>query len=434
MNRRLRKTAVALPAMAGLAGNAGAWIPRGNPAREEPGRALPGAPIPRPSRFRTRNGFFANSSGIRRSEATWGFRASRNLGRELKFIPPMTFLLRFAALSLLLLPPAFSKPAWKPLFNGKSFRPEWTFVGDSSFWSIDPKDTSIVGFSATTSTPYSMLFSAKTYDEFTVKYAYRLKAGCSGFWFRTRSLGVGTSVEGPQVEAKREGNEQLEVGSIYVHPQPGWTVQHSRAWSIKAAPKPDDWQHVVLTVKKPNVYVNVNGVQAVGETDAALLAAGAKGPWNYTTGQYSKDPGQIALQVHKGYAIDIRFKAIEILEGCNDPASPAYGGATVPGMPKQPAVYQDNGDCAGTGAAWREDGKLAGYLGHARREGGAAVIEVGHPGPHALEILDLRGRAVFSGSAPGPHAWSLGPSVRAGLHWVRLTAGRETLVRKILIP
>lgn len=123
------------------------------------------------------------------------------------------------------------------MFNGKSFKPEWRFVGDSTFWTLDPKETSIVGYSATTKTPYALLFSTKA----------------------------------------------------------------------------DEYQEVILTVKKPNVYVNVNGIQALGETDPAGLAAGAKAAWNYTNSTYAKNPGSCALQVHKDYAIDIRFKNIMIL-------------------------------------------------------------------------------------------------------------------------
>ncbi|MDB5105413.1 MAG: hypothetical protein JWP91_3102 [Fibrobacteres bacterium] len=334
-----------------------------------------------------------------------------------------------------------AKPVWKPLFNGKSFGPEWRFVGDSAFWTIDPKDSAIVGYSATSKTPHSLLFTNKAdYDQFTVKYAYRLKAGCSGFWFRTHGA-TPSDVAGPQVEIKREGAELLEVGSIYAHPAPGWEVQHSRAYSLKTAPKVDEYQEVILTVKKPNVYVNVNGSQAVGETDAAALAAGAKPAWNYTGSEPAKLPGSFALQVHEGYAIDVRFKGIMILAGCGDAASPRYDGEFVPGFPRQPAVYQDDGSCGGTGLEQGGRGGLKGleglayapHLGMPRRIGNTLELAATCEGPNTLDILTLDGRAVFNGTAPGAHVYRLAARMEAGLYLARLTTLRGTESRRILV-
>lgn len=352
--------------------------------------------------------------------------------------PSFLLLGSAAALALAVLGPvrkADAKPAWKPLFNGKSFKPEWRFVGDSTFWTIDPRDSSIVGFSNSKTTPHSMLFSSrKDYDEFTVKYSYRLKAGCSGFWFRSHDKASPTTVDGPQVEIKREGAELLEVGSIYTWPTPGWEVQHSRAYSVRVAPKVDEYQEVVLTVKKPNVYVNVNGSQAIGETDAAALSAGAKPAWNYTNSTYAKLPGSFGLQVHEGYEIDIRFRNIMILEGCNDPQSPNYDGAFVQGFSKQPAVYQDNGSCAGTAVAPSPSGPGAAHLGTPQRTGEGVSLEVSFPGPHSLEILGLDGRAIFTGSAPGANAYRLSAQARPGVYFARLVAGGKSSIQRILIP
>lgn len=335
--------------------------------------------------------------------------------------------------------PLAAKPAWKPLFNGVSFKQDWHSVGDSSFWTVDAADSAVVGYSPTTKTPHSLLFTNKAdYDQFTVKYAYRLKAGCSGFWFRTKGLVPG-EIEGPQVEVKRENEELHEVGSIYVHPQPGWTVQHSNAWSVKTAPKKDEYQHVVLTVKKPFVYVNVNGVQAVGETDAAAITAGAKPAWDYTATTYAKNPGAFALQVHKDYAIDVRFKDIAILTGCGDKASAAYGGDFVAGMPKQPAVYQDDGSCQGTGtvtpgsgARAGRAGKLSGYLAGPRPGAMGWVIEASCPGANTLELIAPDGRVAFSGSAPGPMAYS--PRVKPGVYLAVLKAEGATASRRVWMP
>ncbi len=326
-----------------------------------------------------------------------------------------------------------AKPAWKPLFDGVSFKNEWHSVGDSSFWAVDAKDSAIVGYSATTKTPHSLLFTNRAdYDQFTVKYSYRLKAGCSGFWFRTRGT-TPDNIEGPQVEVKREGEELLEIGSIYVWPQPGWTVQHSQPWSVKTAPDKDGYQRVVLTVKKPYVYVNVNGIQAIGETNGGALAAGAKPSWDYTASTYVQKPGSFALQVHKDYAIDVRFKDIAVLTGCPDKTLPGYGGDNVDGLPLQPAVYQDDGSCKELGARAARAGKLAGYMDLQSGGSGGARLQVSYPGAHAVELAGLDGRIVFSGSAPGPMAYGLG-SVKPGVYLAELQAGGSVAARRILVP
>ena len=347
-----------------------------------------------------------------------------------KFFP--NFALR-AMRQLYLLPLSFTllaaKPVWKPLFDGVSFKKDWHTVGDSAFWTVDAKDSAIVGYSPDTKTPHSLLFTNDaTFDQFTVKYSYRLKAGCSGFWFRTRGT-TPDNVEGPQVEVKREGDQLLEIGSIYVWPTPGWTVQHSQPWSVKTAPDKDGYQRVVLTVKQPYVYVNVNGVQAIGETNSAALAGGAKPAWDYSAAIYMQKPGSFALQVHKDYAIDVRFKDIAILTGCGDRTSPLYPGDYVEGLPLQPAVYQNGGTCETSTRPAGRQGKLAGYLSGPR--GGS--LEVAYPGAHTLELADVDGRIVFSASAPGPMAYAL-KSVKPGVYLARLDAGGETAARRILVP
>jgi hypothetical protein len=335
-------------------------------------------------------------------------------------------------------------PTWKTLFDVNTYRKDWHYVGDSTFWTVDPKDTSIDGFSATSNTPHSLLFTNRTdYDQFTVKYSYRLKNGCSGFWFHSHEKGTATTVDGPQVEIKREGKELLEIGSIYTWgnntASPGWEVQHSHDYSVRTAPNVDDYQNVILTVKKPYIYVNVNGSQAIGETDAAALAAGAKAAWNYSNSTYAKNPGSFALQVHEGYAIDVRFKNVMILQGCNDPKSPNYGGDFVPGFPKQPAVYQDDGSaCSTSSLNGRVNGlakaKPASYLGAPQRFGDGVSLTVSYPGPNSLEVLALDGRSLFSGSAPSAFSYRLSPRTQSGLYFVKITTGGRTGWQRVLVP
>ena len=54
------------------------------------------------------------------------------------------YLLPLAALAAMT---AMAKTEWKPIFNGKTFEPEWYIAGDKTYWKIDPVDSAIVGAS-----------------------------------------------------------------------------------------------------------------------------------------------------------------------------------------------------------------------------------------------------------------------------------------------
>jgi hypothetical protein len=329
---------------------------------------------------------------------------------------------------------AVAKTNWKPLFNGKTFEPEWYIAGDKSYWKIDAADSAIVGQS-TTNTPYTMVFTnKKDFDQFTVKYMYRLKAGCSGFFFRSQNTTSAELVAGTQVEAKFEGGSSKEVGSLYVHPNPGWVVQHTAAYSAKIVRPADQYQSVIVTVKRPFYYVNVNGFQAVGETDAAELTAGAKRAWDYTGNPLAQNPGAFGLQIHGGQAqMDVRFKSIQILEGCGDPASPNYDGATVAGMAKMPAVYQDNGTCTVTGISDRT-AKMKSQIGQAVRSGRTVSLRISYPGAHTLEIISMDGKVVFSGSSPTAFEYRLSGIRNPGLYVARIKADNINATQRILVP
>jgi len=267
---------------------------------------------------------------------------------------------------------AFSMAAvnWRPLFNGTTYA-GWHVAGVQTFWSIDPVDSAFVGYSATVTTPYTMIFSDSLFDQFTIKYSYRLRAGCSGFFFRSVQNTTPELVAGCQVEAKWTG-VQSEVGSLYVHPSPGWVVQHSQAYSTRIARTPNTvYQDVVLTVQRPFVYVNVNTYQAVGETNAAELTAGAKAAWRYDAQAGVLVPGRFGLQIHAGQLpMDVRFKNISILEGC-----PTTDPAFVAGLPLQPAVYVNKcvtGIEKGSGRAT----ETSGYLGSIERMGSEWIVPV----------------------------------------------------------
>jgi hypothetical protein len=328
-----------------------------------------------------------------------------------------------------------SKTGWKPLFNGKTLEPDWYIAGDKSYWKVDPIDSAIVGAS-TNNTPYTMVFSnKKDYDQFTIKYQYRLKAGCSGFFFRSQNTTSQELVAGTQVEAKFESGSNKEVGSLYVHPSPGWVAQHPATYSARVAKPADQYQQVTLTVKRPYYYVNVNGFQTVGETDDAEIALGAKKAWDYTGNPLAQNPGQFGLQIHGGQPqMDVRFKNIMILEGCGDATSKNYDGAFVTGLSKHPAIYQDNNSCNPVDINESAAEKLSGYIGKVNLNGKNLVLNITYPGSHTLEIVSLKGKVVFSGSAPTAFEYHISGPRESGVYIARIKADNHVASHRILIP
>ncbi len=327
---------------------------------------------------------------------------------------------------------------WKPLFNGTTFA-GWHVAGASTYWTIDQVDSAIVGASTTVATPYTMVFSDKTdFDQFTIKYSYRLRAGCSGFFFRAVENTTAELVAGVQVEAKfLSSGKQSEVGSLYDHPSPGWVVQHSQSYSDRIARVPSStYQDVVLTVKKPYVYVNVNGYQAVGEIDAGEISLGAKAAWRYDNSPIIVNPGRLGLQIHAGQLpMDVRFKNIAILEGCGDSTSAKYDGKFSPGLTKQPAVYQDNGSCAGgTSIAPDHSADASHYVGAEKRVGSELILPILQTGVRQLELVSLRGQVLYSVLNPTVKEYRIPVSAAPAIYLIKLQTNSASLVRKIAVP
>lgn len=327
---------------------------------------------------------------------------------------------------------ALAKPGWKPLFNGTSFD-GWYIAGNSSYWKI--LDSAIVGTS-TELTPYTMVFTnRKDFDQFTIKYSYRLKAGCSGFFFRSKDVATTERVEGMQVEAKFEGGGVREVGSLYCHQCGQWKVQHTNEYSTRISRTGDLYQDVVVTVKNPYIYVNVNGYQAVGETDLNEIRLGAKEAWNYVGTALINTPGNLGLQIHGGQRpMDIRFKNIAILEGCTDQTKPGYDAAQfVTGLPKQPAVYQNNAALCEVTAVEANEKRVAAYFGSIGREGARMSLQVAYAGNHSLEITNLQGKVVFSASSPTSQEYHFATPSQAGVYLAKIKTKEGMASRKIIV-
>jgi len=177
--------------------------------------------------------------------------------------------------------------AWKPLFDGQTLA-GWHAVGDGK-WAAE--DGQIVG-RANNEKLYGLLVSDWSFGDFSLRLKFRCATGDSGVYIRTL-LRPPDQAHGLQVQVGPPGSG---VGGIYESYGRGWLVKPT-AEQEQALVKPDDWNAVTITAKAGDVAVEVNGTQT-----AAIK------------GDPSRPEGQLALQMHSGTAMEVRFKNIEVLE------------------------------------------------------------------------------------------------------------------------
>ena len=197
----------------------------------------------------------------------------------------MKFLLILA--SFFLLSMGTSKPRFKKLFNGKDLT-GWTKHGTEN-WYVN--DRELVCESGPDK-KYGYLSTDKAYHNFILELNFKLEAnGNSGVFIRS---GIeGTKINGWQVEVAPPDHH---TGGIY--------ESYGRGWLIQPKPedekllKGDDWNNLKVQVINDEVTTWLNGKQIVYLKDEKI----------------GKGKGFIALQIHDGGGIKVRWKNIRIKE------------------------------------------------------------------------------------------------------------------------
>jgi Domain of Unknown Function (DUF1080) len=177
--------------------------------------------------------------------------------------------------------------AGKPLFNGK----------DLSGWKVHGTEKWYVqgGELVCESGPdkeYGYLATEKTYKDFELSVDFKQEAdGNSGLFFRS-SLD-GTKISGWQVEIAPKG---MDSGGIY--------ESYGRGWLVKIPDekenilRPAEWNNMKIRVVGDQVTTWLNGQQMVDLKDEKIGQAN----------------GAIALQIHSGGGIKVRWKNINVRE------------------------------------------------------------------------------------------------------------------------
>lgn len=197
----------------------------------------------------------------------------------------MKYLLVLISISLL----SFNKPFddFKSLFNGKDLT-GWKIHGTEKWYVANGELVCESG----PDKQYGYLSTDKSYQNFILTLKFKLEAnGNSGVFIRS---GIeGTKISGWQVEVAPPGNH---TGGIYESYGRGWLIQ----------PKPEDekilkatdWNLMRIQVKDDEVTTWLNDKQIVYMKDEKI----------------GEGKGFIALQIHDGGGIKVRWKDIKLKE------------------------------------------------------------------------------------------------------------------------
>jgi hypothetical protein len=194
------------------------------------------------------------------------------------------------ALAALALSPALTHAAdegFKPLFNGKDLS-GWLQPASDSGASFVVEDGVIVGRTDGKLKKNEFLATEKPYGDFILKAKVKFKNGNSGIQFRSTREANG-KVSGPQADVA-EGY----WGLLYEENRRG-ILERYDAKKAAALVREDDWNDFVIEAKGNHVVITFNGTKIIDRTDDKFDKSGI-----------------IALQVHVGKPMEVKYKDIEI--------------------------------------------------------------------------------------------------------------------------
>lgn len=175
---------------------------------------------------------------------------------------------------------------FRPLFDGRTLE---GWAGDTRLWSV--QNGEIVGTTegVTLDNNSFLIYRKAAFGDFTLRAEVRLRNHNSGIQFRSEEL-PGWVVRGYQADMA----ENNWWGSIYE--ERGTRGVMVNGWKGKAEKvvKPGEWNAVEIHCQGDQIRVSVNGLVTAELRDAARPA------------------GIIALQLHKGPAMEVRFRNIRI--------------------------------------------------------------------------------------------------------------------------
>jgi len=187
--------------------------------------------------------------------------------------------------TMFFLHPAVAQPV--SIFNGKDLG-NWTIHGTEKWYAENGELICESG----PDKAYGYLSTNKQYKDFILTLQFKQEAnGNSGVFFRSGIEGV--KISGWQVDVAPPGHH---TGGIY--------ESYGRGWLIQPKPedekilKADEWNQLKIQAKDDEITTWLNGKQIVYFKDEKI----------------GQGKGFIALQIHDGGGIKVRWKNIRIKE------------------------------------------------------------------------------------------------------------------------
>jgi len=179
-----------------------------------------------------------------------------------------------------------------PLFNGKDLS---GWEGDKKLWIVE--DGMLIGRSPGIR-HNDFLATTKEYGDFVLRFQIRLKPNNanSGVQFRSKRVPNSHEVSGYQADV---GGAWW--GKLYDEARRGKVLAGPKPETIKKALKPDDWNDYEVKAVGPHVWLKINGTTTVDYTEPEPAEKIARS-------------GIIAVQIHGGGPLEVRFRNIRIQE------------------------------------------------------------------------------------------------------------------------
>jgi hypothetical protein len=203
------------------------------------------------------------------------------------------FLAIVLAVALSALGQAPAEKGWVPLFNGKDLS-GWKNNGDEK-WVVE-RGTILC---ESTANKYGYLTTEKTYRDFNLRLKFKGEsAGNSGVFLRARITDInpqhGPDILGMQVEV--DPTVGKHTGGLYESGGRGWVIMPTP--EAEQALKLGDWNDLEVSALGNHIVTHLNGVKVVDYVDPAP---------KFTD-------GVVALQIHTGGGVKMRWKDIFIQE------------------------------------------------------------------------------------------------------------------------
>ena len=178
-------------------------------------------------------------------------------------------------------------PQKKSVFNGKNLY-GWKIYGTEK-WYVE--DGELICESGPDK-GYGYLATEKFYKDFELDLEFFLLAnGNSGVFFR--STIEGTKITGWQAEVEPAG---AESGGIYESYGRGWLIKPEE--SKRHAQKEGEWNKMKIRVVGDQVTTWINGTEMISLSDEKI----------------GKANGSIALQIHDGGGIKVKWRKLRVKE------------------------------------------------------------------------------------------------------------------------